>query len=235
MLLRNGKILGELDVSFCPRLQHALSIAKQNKTSGAFVLLTPDHQHKERETTHNTISPDEGIENRKEALSKFDEVQEKSNSIVETPVRSKTSKVTVQDPSTGTVASKTQQTYQLWGNPIFSNVNKNSTTVTAALRGAWGGPVSTTSQSSTAVQIDNLFSNLTIVNNDMNKPFILTCDASKSAIGYILSQLGDDNKEHVISYNGRSLRPSEKNYGITKLECLSENIIMFTSKVNLLK
>ena len=38
---------------------------------------------------------------------------------------------------------------------------------------------------------------------DMNKPFILTCDASKSAIGYILSQIG------------------EKNYGITELECLS--------------
>jgi hypothetical protein len=55
---------------------------------------------------------------------------------------------------------------------------------------------------------------------NMNKPFILTCDASKSAIGCILSQLGDDNKEHVISYNGRSLRPSEKDYGITELECL---------------
>jgi hypothetical protein len=160
MLLRNGKIPGELGVSFSPRLQHALSIAKQNKTSGASVLLTPEHQHKERETTHNTISPVEGIENHKETLSKFDEVQEKSNSIVETPVRPKTSKVTVQDPSTGTVASKTQQTYQLWGNPIFS------TTVTTALGGAWGGPVSTTSQSSTAVQSDNLFSNLTIVNND---------------------------------------------------------------------
>ena len=56
---------------------------------------------------------------------------------------------------------------------------------------------------------------------DMNKPFILTCDASKSAICYILSQMGDDNKEHVASYNGRSLRPSVKNYGITELECLS--------------
>jgi hypothetical protein len=77
-----------------------------------------------------------------------------------------TSKVIVADPSTGTVASKPQQTYQLWGSPIFSNVNKNSTTVNTALGGAWGGPVSTTSQSSTAVQSDNLFSNLTIVNND---------------------------------------------------------------------
>jgi hypothetical protein len=54
MLLRNGKIPGELGVSFSPRLQHALSIAKQNKTSGASVLLTPDQQHKERETIHNT-------------------------------------------------------------------------------------------------------------------------------------------------------------------------------------
>jgi len=84
MLLRNGKIPGELGVFFSPRLQHALSIAKQNQTSGASVLLTPDHQHKERETTHNTISPDEGIENHTETLSKFDDVQEKSNSIVET-------------------------------------------------------------------------------------------------------------------------------------------------------
>jgi hypothetical protein len=44
MLLRNGKIPGELDVSFSPRLQHALSNAKQNKTSGASVLLTPDRR-----------------------------------------------------------------------------------------------------------------------------------------------------------------------------------------------
>ena len=85
---------------------------------------------------------------------------------METPVRSKTSKVIVAHPSTGTVVSRPQQTYQLWGSPTFSNVNKNSTTVTTALGGAWGSPVSMTSQSSTAVQSDNLFSNLTIVNND---------------------------------------------------------------------
>jgi hypothetical protein len=40
---------------------------------------------------------------------------------------------------------------------------------------------------------------------NFNKPFILACDASGSAIGYILSQLGDDNKEHVIGYGGRAL------------------------------
>ena len=54
----------------------------------------------------------------------------------------------------------------MWGDPIFSNVSKNSTTVTTALGGVWGGPVSTTSQSSTAVQSDHLFSSLTNVNND---------------------------------------------------------------------
>ena len=160
MFLRNGKISGERGVSFSPRLQNALSIAKQYKTPGASVFLTPDHQHREGETTHNALSPDEGSENNKETLSKPAEVREKSNGIVqenskstvETPVRSKTSKVTVADPCTETVASKPQQTYQLWASPIFSNVNKNSTTVTTALGGAWGGPVSTTSQSSTALE-----------------------------------------------------------------------------------
>ena len=39
----------------------------------------------------------------------------------------------------------------------------------------------------------------------MNKTFILTCDASTTAIGYVLGQLDDDEKEHVIAYGGRSL------------------------------
>ena len=56
---------------------------------------------------------------------------------------------------------------------------------------------------------------------DMNQPFILTCDAGSSAIGYILSQIGKDNKEHVITYGGRALRTCEKNYTITELEFLS--------------
>ncbi|CAC5360194.1 unnamed protein product [Mytilus coruscus] len=33
---------------------------------------------------------------------------------------------------------------------------------------------------------------------NFNKPFIVSCDTSGSAIGYILSQIGDDAKEHVI-------------------------------------
>ena len=56
---------------------------------------------------------------------------------------------------------------------------------------------------------------------DMTKPFILTCDASGSAIGYILSQKGDDGLEHVIALGVRALKSTEKHYPITELECLS--------------
>ena len=56
---------------------------------------------------------------------------------------------------------------------------------------------------------------------DMGKPFILTCDASRSGIGYILGQLDDDGRDRVIEYNGRALRAAEKNYCATELECLA--------------
>ena len=56
---------------------------------------------------------------------------------------------------------------------------------------------------------------------DMNKPFILTTDASTSAIGYILSQIGDDGKEHPVYFGGRALRSSEKNWSISEIEALS--------------
>ncbi|CAC5423934.1 unnamed protein product [Mytilus coruscus] len=51
---------------------------------------------------------------------------------------------------------------------------------------------------------------------DMSKPFILTCDASGSVIGYILGQLDENGKERVISYSGRALRNNESNWTITE-------------------
>ena len=56
---------------------------------------------------------------------------------------------------------------------------------------------------------------------DMDKPFIVTCDASRSSIGYILGQLDVDGRERVIEYNGRALQAAEKNYSATELECLA--------------
>ena len=56
---------------------------------------------------------------------------------------------------------------------------------------------------------------------DMSREFILTCDASQSGLGYILGQIGDDSKEHVIEYSGRALQGAERNYTISELECLA--------------
>ena len=55
----------------------------------------------------------------------------------------------------------------------------------------------------------------------MSKPFIITTDASSTGIGYVLSQRDDNGAEHPVAFNGRALRGSEKNWGITELERLS--------------
>ena len=56
---------------------------------------------------------------------------------------------------------------------------------------------------------------------DTNKEFILTTDASGQALGYILSQKDDTEKERVIAYGGRALCKSENNYPVTELEGLA--------------
>ena len=56
---------------------------------------------------------------------------------------------------------------------------------------------------------------------NMDKEFILTTDSSRTGLGYILGQLNDKNQETVIAFGGRALRPSEKNYPISELECLA--------------
>ena len=56
---------------------------------------------------------------------------------------------------------------------------------------------------------------------DMNKSFILTCDASTTAIGYVLGQFDDEGKEHVIAYGGRSLHDNEKNWCTSEQEMLA--------------
>src|SRR5271157_3273925 len=56
---------------------------------------------------------------------------------------------------------------------------------------------------------------------DFKKSFVLTCDASTSGVGYILSQKDEGGREHVICYGGRGLRPNETRWGITDLELLA--------------
>jgi len=56
---------------------------------------------------------------------------------------------------------------------------------------------------------------------NMQRNFILTTDACTSGIAYILSQLDEQGREHVISYCGRGLRKCEINWTISELECLA--------------
>jgi len=56
---------------------------------------------------------------------------------------------------------------------------------------------------------------------NMQKPFILSTDASCSGIAYILSQEDDQGHERVISYGGRGLRKAELNWTVTELEALA--------------
>ena len=56
---------------------------------------------------------------------------------------------------------------------------------------------------------------------DPTKRFILTCDASDTAVGYVLGQLDSQNREHVIAFGGKSLTPDQKKYNTTEKECLA--------------
>jgi len=55
---------------------------------------------------------------------------------------------------------------------------------------------------------------------DFDQPFALYTDASTYALGAILSQIGEDKKEHVIAYASRTLNIHERKYSVIELECL---------------
>ncbi len=56
---------------------------------------------------------------------------------------------------------------------------------------------------------------------NFGKPFIVTCDSSGHSIGYMLTQLDENNKERAICFGGRSLRPCETRWSISEKECLA--------------
>ena len=56
---------------------------------------------------------------------------------------------------------------------------------------------------------------------DFKKSFILCTDASKKGLEAVLEQLDEDEKEVLIAYASRSLKPAEVNYTVTDLELLA--------------
>jgi hypothetical protein len=53
---------------------------------------------------------------------------------------------------------------------------------------------------------------------NFSKPFIIQCDASKIAIGAVLSQRDDERREHPVLFFNMKLTPAEANWTIHELE-----------------
>lgn len=73
-------------------------------------------------------------------------------------------------------------------------------------------------QSSFETLKQSLISSPILAYPDLSKSFILTCDASSSAIGFVLGQLDGSDKEHVIAFGGRSLSTCERKWSTSEQE-----------------
>ena len=60
-----------------------------------------------------------------------------------------------------------------------------------------------------------------LVHPDFDQPFILFTDASDVAIGAILLQRDENKVNHPIAYYSKTLSRAERNYSVTKRECLA--------------
>ena len=67
-----------------------------------------------------------------------------------------------------------------------------------------------------------------------NKPFHVVCDASKFAIGCALMQHDDDDRERVISYQSRQLKPTESRYPVHDRELLAMKYALVKFRVYLM-
>ena len=55
----------------------------------------------------------------------------------------------------------------------------------------------------------------------LGEPFIVEVDASKHAVGGVLSQVGNDNCLHPVAYFSTALQPSQKNWSATTKEAFA--------------
>jgi hypothetical protein len=55
---------------------------------------------------------------------------------------------------------------------------------------------------------------------DFKKPFVIFADASRTGLGAVLSQEGEDGIQHPIAFASRSLAAAETRYAVTELEGL---------------
>lgn len=69
---------------------------------------------------------------------------------------------------------------------------------------------------------------------NLEKPFHVVCDASDFAIGCALLQFDDEEKERVISYQSRQLKPAERNYPVHDKELLAMKFALVKFRVYLL-
>ena len=60
-----------------------------------------------------------------------------------------------------------------------------------------------------------------LVYPDFEKEFILQTDASKGALGAVLSQVDENGKDHPVAFASRTCNKSEQNYSTTELESLA--------------
>ncbi len=69
--------------------------------------------------------------------------------------------------------------------------------------------------------IQSLITELILVYLDFAKPFKLDIDACRFSLGAVLSQIGDDNKEHPVAYYSCVLTDLKCKYAAIKKECLA--------------
>lgn len=56
---------------------------------------------------------------------------------------------------------------------------------------------------------------------DLERPYLIRCDASGIAVAAILAQVDEQGDERMIEITSRSLTPVEKKYSATELELLA--------------